>query len=155
MRRSRRWSGSQEPPRATKRLAASTRGPRWHSRAIPPPSRGRDYATLVPLAEALERKQLWIGATVVYRALLVAILDRAYASAYHHAARYWARLGALAPNFAEARQLKSPGEFEARIRAQHKRKSSFWAHVSGAGQADDGRPEDADAWVDRADVGRW
>jgi len=38
---------------------------------------GRDYGTLVPLAEALERKALWTGATVVYRALLVAILERA------------------------------------------------------------------------------
>ena len=105
---------------------------------------GRDYGTLVPLAEALERKGLWTGATVVYRALLVAILDRAYAPAYRHAARYWARLAALAPNYTGPRHLESPGEFEARIRAQHKRKSSFWAHVSGARQADDDSSEDAD-----------
>ena len=104
---------------------------------------GRDYGTLVPLAEALERKRLWTGATLVYRALLVAILDRAYAPAYHHAARYWARLGALAPNFIGPSQHESPEEFEARIRARHKRKSSFWAHVSGARRADD-PSEDAD-----------
>ena len=96
---------------------------------------GRDYGTLVPLAEALERKGLWTGATVVYRALLVAILDRAYAPAYHHAARYWARLAALAVNYSGPGNLEPPAEFEARIRAQHKRKSSFWAHVSGARQA--------------------
>jgi hypothetical protein len=105
---------------------------------------GRDYGTLVPLAEALERKRLWTGATAVYRALLVAILDRAYAPAYHHAARYWARLAALAPNFTGPRHLESPELFEAGIRAQHKRKSSFWAHVSGARRADDDSPEDAD-----------
>ena len=105
---------------------------------------GRDYGTLVPLAEALERKGLWTGATVVYRALLVAILDRAYAPAYHHAARYWARLAALAPNCTVLRHLESPETFEARIRAQHKRKSSFWAHVSGARRADDDPSEDAD-----------
>ena len=105
---------------------------------------GRDYGTLVPLAEALERKGLWTGATVVYRALLVAILDRAYAPAYHHAARYWARLAALAPNCTVLRHLESPEMFEARIRAQHKRKSSFWAHVSGARRADDEPSEDAD-----------
>ena len=105
---------------------------------------GRDFGTLVPLAEALERRGRWTGATLVYRALLVAILDRAYAPAYHHAARYWARLAALVPNYAGPRHLESPGEFEARIRAQHKRKSSFWAHVSGARQADDDVPEDAD-----------
>ena len=105
---------------------------------------GRDYGTLVPLAQALERKGLWTGATVVYRALLVAILDRAYAPAYHHAARYWARLAAMAPNCKVLRHLESPEVFEARIRAQHKRKSSFWAHVSGARRADDDPPEDAD-----------
>jgi hypothetical protein len=111
-----------------------------HAAAI----QGRDYGTLVPLAEALERKGLWTGATVVYRALLIAILDRAYAPAYHHAAKYWARLAALAPNCAGPKDLESSGEFEARIRAQHKRKSSFWAHVSGARQADEDLPEDAD-----------
>ena len=105
---------------------------------------GRDYGSLVPLAEALERKGLWTGATVVYRALLVAILDRAYAPAYHHATRYWARLAALAPNFTGPKHLESPEIFEAGIRTQHKRKSSFWAHVSGARRADDDPPEDAD-----------
>jgi hypothetical protein len=75
--------------------------------------------------------------------LLVGILDRGYAPAYRHAARYWARLAALAPDYAGPGQLESPGAFEARIRAQHKRKTSFWAHVSGAKQADD-VSEDAD-----------
>jgi hypothetical protein len=34
--------------------------------------------------------------------------------------------------------LESPEAFEARIRMQHKRKSSLWAHVSRAGGADAG-----------------
>ena len=106
--------------------------------------RGNDYGTLLPLVEALERKGLWTGATAVYRALLVAILDRAYAPAYRHAARYWARLAALTPHYSGPRLLESPEEFEARIRAQHKRKSSFWAHVSGLKQADADVAEDAD-----------
>ena len=111
---------------------------------VPGAIQGRNYGTLVPLAAALELKGLWTGATVVYRALLVAILDRAYAPAYHHAARYWARLATLAPTFTGPMHLESPEVFEARIRAQHKRKSSFWAHVSGARRADDDPPEDAD-----------
>jgi hypothetical protein len=92
---------------------------------------GRDYATLAPLAEALERKGLWAGAIAVYRALLIAILDRAYSPAYRHAARYWARLQALAMKCSRLMPLEPPDEFEARIRAQHKRKTSFWAHVNG------------------------
>jgi hypothetical protein len=90
--------------------------------------KGGDYGTLVPLASALERKEL----RVVYRALMVAILDRAHAPAYHHAASYWTKLAALTPHFGGPTHVESPGEFEASIRAKHKRKSSFWAHVSGA-----------------------
>jgi hypothetical protein len=104
---------------------------------------GRDYGTLVPLAKALENKGLWTGATVVYRALLVAILDRAYAPAYHHAAKYWDRLAALTPNFTGPSHLESPELFEAGILVKHKRKSSFWAHVSGARRVDDDPLEDA------------
>lgn len=98
--------------------------------------KGGDYGTLVPLANALERKELRTGATVVYRALMVAILDRAYAPAYHHAASYWAKLAVLAPHFGGLTHVESPGEFEASIRAKHKRKSSFWTHVNGARRVD-------------------
>jgi len=50
----------------------------------------------------------------------------------------------LASNNDGPMHLESPEAFEVRIRAQHKRKSSFWAHVSGARRADDDLPEDAD-----------
>ena len=105
--------------------------------STPAAIQGRDYGTLVPLAEALERQSLWTGATAVYRALLTAILDRAYSPAYRHAARYWARLQALALKCSGLMPLEQPAAFEARIRAQHKRKTSFWAHVNGERQAGD------------------
>ena len=83
----------------------------------------------MPLAAALEDKGLWAGATAIYRALLVAILDKAYSPAYRHGARYWSRLQAMADKCAGLMSLGPPEAFEARIRAQHKRKSSFWALV--------------------------
>jgi hypothetical protein len=49
---------------------------------------GNDYGRLVPLAKALRADECLRGETVVYRALLKGILDRAYARAYGHAARY-------------------------------------------------------------------
>ena len=104
---------------------------------------GRNYGTLVPLAEALEHEGLWAGATVVYRALLVAILDRGYAPAYRHGAKYWVRLQGLAQQCAGLMSLESSDEFGARLRVQHKRKTSFWAHVSGVGRADDDNQADA------------
>ena len=62
----------------------------------------------------LGRQSLWTGATTVYRALLTAILDRNVFAG-----------------------VSTPAAFEARIRAQHTRKTSFWAHVYGERQADD------------------
>ena len=103
--------------------------------AAPGSINGSDYGTLVPLAAALESKGLWTGATAVYRALLVAILDRGYSPAYAHGARYWAKLEALAQRCNGLMPLERPEAFEARIRMQHKRKSSFWAHVSRARDA--------------------
>ena len=97
---------------------------------------GGHYGTLVPLATALEDKALWTGATAVYRALLVAILDKAYSPAYRHGARYWLRLQALAQKCSGLMPLESPEAFEARIRLQHKRKSSFWAQVDGTRRGD-------------------
>ena len=109
---------------------------------------GSDYGTLVPLAGQLEAQGRWIAATAVYRALLVAILERAYTPAYRHGARYWARLQALASKGVGLMPLEPAEAFETRIRLQHGRKSSFWAQVrgapsTGAGDASDASDDDS------------
>ena len=98
--------------------------------AAPDRISGRDYETLLPLVAELERRDRAVGATVVYRALLVAILDRAYAPAYPHAARYWGRLQQLAQTTAIATSIEAAESFDTRIRLQHRRKVSFWAQVN-------------------------
>jgi hypothetical protein len=55
--------------------------------AAPQRIKGEDYVWLVPLAKELEAHDCLVGATAVYRALLDAILQRAYARAYGHAYR--------------------------------------------------------------------
>jgi hypothetical protein len=92
---------------------------------------GNDYGRLVPLAKALRADECPRGETVVYRALLKGILDRAYARAYGHAARYWARLGEIAGSGVGLLPLPSHEDFEAEIRARHGRKPAFWAYVNG------------------------
>ena len=92
---------------------------------------GNQYATLVPLAKALRAHECPRGETVVYRALLKGILDRAYARAYGHAARYWSRLRDIADGGIGLLPLQSHADFEAEIRARHGRKAAFWAHVNG------------------------
>ena len=92
---------------------------------------GNDYGRLVPLAKAFRADECQRGETVVYRALLKGILDRAYARAYGHAARYWSRLREIAGSGVGLLPLQSHEEFEAEIRARHGRKSAFWAYVNG------------------------
>jgi len=93
---------------------------------------GNDYGRLVPLAKALRAHECPRGETVVYRALLKDILDRAYARAYGHAARYWSRLREIANGGVGLLPLSSHEEFEAEVRARHGRKVAFWAYVNGA-----------------------
>ncbi len=92
---------------------------------------GNDYGRLLPLAKSLRAEDCLRGETVVYRALLRGILERAYTRAYGHAARYWARLADIAGGGGSLMPLSSHEDFEAEIRARHGRKSAFWAHVNG------------------------
>lgn len=92
---------------------------------------GQNYPTLVPLAKDLQGHECWRGETVVYRALLRAILERGYARAYGHAARYWARLREIAHAGVDLTPLPAHGDFEVEIRARHARKAAFWAWVNG------------------------
>ena len=63
--------------------------------AEPTAFRGENYSALLSLARSLEQGQP-LAASIVYRALLESILDRAQSKAYPHAARYLHRLGTLA-----------------------------------------------------------
>jgi hypothetical protein len=91
---------------------------------------GGDYPRLVPLAEALEKSRNRLGATACYRALLLAILARAYARAYGHAASYLGKLRQLAAELPPQHGLEPHAAFEAALRAQHPRKTAFWSRVT-------------------------
>jgi hypothetical protein len=94
---------------------------------------GRDYIGLVPLAKALQARGCSRGETLVYRALLDDILDRAYSPAYRHAARYLTRLAAIARTDVDLAPLTSHADFELDLRLRHKRKLGFWGAVERAG----------------------
>ena len=94
--------------------------------------RGGGYGLLLPLAKTLEERALWAGTTVVYRQLLLDILERAYTPAYRHGAKYWVRLLEIASQHPGLAVTPSPATFEAEVRLRHGRKSSFWKSVEGA-----------------------
>jgi hypothetical protein len=98
--------------------------------ADPTRIRSEDYMWLVPLAAALQSHERWRGATAVYRALLNAILAKAYAPAYGHGARYWHQLQAIAEQSPGLLPLQAHDEYIAAIRQKNARKVSFWAQVN-------------------------
>ena len=89
--------------------------------------RGDDYGSLLPLAQALRAQKRLRGETAIYRALVTAILVRAYARAYGHAARYLSRLREIAAVGIDLERLEPHQDFEALVRARHGRKTAFWA----------------------------
>ena len=90
---------------------------------------GGDYGRLVPLAQALEKKGRLLGTIVCYRAVLVAVLARAYARAYGHAAEYLRALRRLDAQVDDYGSLPTHQAFESSIRSAHGRKVSFWNRI--------------------------
>jgi hypothetical protein len=93
--------------------------------------RGEQYYRLLPLAQALEKKGRLLGTIVCYRALLVAVLARAYARAYGHAADYLRTLRRLDTQVDNYGPLSTHEAFESSLRSAHGRKVSFWNRIRG------------------------
>ncbi len=87
---------------------------------------GRQYDWLPTLAASLADGGELRAATLVYRALLLSILERAQTRTYGHGARYLKRLDALAPLVADWGAVADHEAFVAEIRGAHGRKTSFW-----------------------------
>ena len=117
------------------------------ARVLAEPARidGYNYPALVPLAKDFRAHECWLGETVVYRALLLGILDRGYARAYGHGARYLARLREVENAGVGLTPLQSHEAFEAEIRLRHGRKTAFWAHVNGKRAAPSDDDDDLEA----------
>jgi len=86
---------------------------------------GDFYAGLLPLAEAMETAGRRLCASVIYRALLDSILQRAQSKAYTHGASYLLTLDSLAPTVSDWRGFMSHRTYVDTLRRQHKRKRSF------------------------------
>ena len=91
---------------------------------------GADYFALPPLAKTLAERGRLKGATAIYRALLLNILERAYSPAYRHAARHLERLQLMSS--ADLAPLPSHDDFLIQLRSKHGRKTAFWSLVSQA-----------------------
>ena len=88
---------------------------------------GDYYPGLLPLAEVLLGARRPLAATIIYRALIDSILDRARSKIYGHAVRYLRKLEQLSNSVADWRGLSHHATYAATLRSRHGRKSAFWS----------------------------
>ncbi|CAO4177739.1 DUF6880 family protein [Methylorubrum populi] len=91
---------------------------------------GRIWELLAPAAEALEPDHP-LAASLLYRALIGDILERARSPAYGHGARHLTRLGELARELRPGDLTPNHEDYVAALRKAHGRKSGFWSQVAG------------------------
>ncbi len=85
----------------------------------------RYYGHLLPLAEALQER-FPASAWVLYRSLLLSILEQKRSKAYHHAADYLTMASELAEKAGMSEKHRA---LLAQLQSQHGRKSAFWRLV--------------------------
>jgi hypothetical protein len=88
---------------------------------------GNYYPELLSLADTMEKDERYLVTTLIYRALLESILERAISKYYTHGVRYLCELETLAPYVIEWRQFIPHDLYFDQVRKENARKSSFWA----------------------------
>lgn len=96
---------------------------------------GNHYYSILPLAEAMEREERFLAATIVYRALLESILARAISKYYSHGVRYLRKLDELAPLVNNWRAFTPHTTYFLELLEKHKWKSSFWERYEAKGKS--------------------
>jgi hypothetical protein len=88
---------------------------------------GDHYGSLLSLAEVMESENRGLAASLVYRSLLVSILERGYTKAYPHGIRYLKKLDRLSATVSDWKEFNHHEAFKDRIYQNHGRKHSFWS----------------------------
>ncbi len=88
---------------------------------------GNNYYSLLALAEAMEAESRHLVASLMYRSLLISILERGYTKAYHHGIRYLKKLDTLAESVTDWKELHHHEDYKEQLIKTHGRKRSFWS----------------------------
>jgi hypothetical protein len=88
---------------------------------------GNQYGSLLSLAEAMETENRYLVTSLIYRSLLISILERCYTKAYPHGIRYLKKLDKLATSVADWKDFNHHETFKEQIIEAHGRKRSFWS----------------------------
>lgn len=92
---------------------------------------GNHYGSLLSLVEVMELENRHLAASLMYRSLLVSILERGYTKAYPHGVRYLKKLDKLAVTVSDWKEFNHHEAFKDRIYQNHGRKHSFWSKYEG------------------------
>ncbi|MDD5092397.1 MAG: hypothetical protein PHQ23_15970 [Candidatus Wallbacteria bacterium] len=92
---------------------------------------GRHYDWLLRYAVRMEKEGRWLALTVLYRAMLEAILEKAHLKAYGHAVRYMKKLAALAASVPDWKNITPHSAYFAALAEKNKRKSTLWRKYGG------------------------
>ncbi|MCB2216996.1 MAG: hypothetical protein KQH59_13080 [Desulfobulbaceae bacterium] len=88
---------------------------------------GNHYGSLLSLAEAMEAENRHLVTSLIYRSLLISILERGYTKAYPHGIRYLKKLDKLATKVSDWNEFNHHEVFKEQIIDAHGRKRSFWS----------------------------
>ena len=88
---------------------------------------GNHYGSLLSLVEVMESENRHLAASLIYRSLLMSILERGYTKAYPHGIRYLNKLDKLAVNISDWKKFNHHEAFKEQIIQAHGRKRSFWS----------------------------
>lgn len=88
---------------------------------------GNHYGSLLSLAEVMEPENRHLAASLIYRSLLVSILERGYTKAYPHGIGYLKKLDKLAVTVSDWKRFNNHQAFKEQIIKAHGRKRSFWS----------------------------
>lgn len=89
---------------------------------------GKYYDSLLVMAKAMESKKCYLAASLIYRSLLVSILERGNTSAYSHGIRYLKKLDKLAQRISDWKDFNGHEAFKHLLFEAHGRKRSFWSN---------------------------
>jgi len=88
---------------------------------------GNHYGSLLSLAETMKSEKHHLISSLLYRRLLISILERAYSKAYPHGIQYLKTLDKLSESVTDWKEFNSHEVFKEQIIKAHGRKRSFWS----------------------------
>lgn len=88
---------------------------------------GNHYGSLISLAETMESDNRHLAASMIFRSLLISILERGYTKAYPHGIDYLKKLDKLSEAITDWKNFNHHEAFKEQIIQAHGRKRSFWS----------------------------